>query len=172
MLQTQKFSPVPDNPVPMPEEAGLGDMASFAIGVIQRQYLVVLFVSLIVGFIGATYLWITPPTYTAKAQLIIDRGKSSFLQQQGVVLDTPIDSAQVESQIQIVASERIAASVVKSLHLTEDAEFVGTAGGLLDSLKGRLANVLERLGLNISKSDESTKPDPVHQAATVLLKSL
>jgi succinoglycan biosynthesis transport protein ExoP len=163
-----------DRPAPVREEAGLADMALFAIGVIRRQYLVILSVALIVMSIGATYLWITPPTYTAKAQLIIDRGKSTFLQQQAVFPDTPIDSAQVESQIQILASEHIAASVVKSLHLTEDPEFVGTGGGLVSSLRGRLADFLGGLGLNIFKSKELTNSDfdLVQQATGVLLKNL
>src|ERR1700730_18051655 len=174
MLQTQKLSPALDRPAPVPEEAGLADMAFFAIGVIRRQYLVILSVAFIVISIGTTYLWITPPTYTAKAQLIIDRGKSAFLQQQAVFPDIPIDSAQVESQIQILASEHIAASVVKTLHLTEDPEFVGTGGGLVNSLRGRLADFLGGLGLNIFKSNELTNSDfdLVQQATGVLLKNL
>src|SRR5262249_46645010 len=103
MLQTEKSSPGLDMSVPAPQEAGLADIASLAIGIVRRQYLIILFVTLVAIFIGATYLLITPPTYMAKAQIIIDRGKSTFLQQQQAVFpDTPIDAAQVDSQIQIL----------------------------------------------------------------------
>ena len=135
MLQAQQSSSGLDMPVPVPEEPGLADMASFAIGILRRQYLIILFVTLVATSMGVIYLRMIPPTYTAKAQILIDRSKSAFLQQQGVFPDTPIDYAQVDSQLLILASERIAASVVKNLHLTEDPEFVGTAGGLADSLR-------------------------------------
>ena len=175
MLQTQKSSsvPEPDMPVSVAEEAGLADMAAFAIGILRRQYLIILFTTLVATAIGVTYLRVTPPIYTAKAQIIIDRGKSPFLQQQQAVFpDTPIDAAQVESQIQILGSARIAASVVKNLHLTEDPAFVG--GGLADSIKERLHDTLTRFGLNAFISNERTKSDsdPIHQATSVLLKNI
>src|ERR1700688_3065556 len=117
MLQSHKSFPTQDNalPVPLPEEAGVGEMVSFATGIIRRQWLLLLVVPLITIAIGAIYLAVTPPTYTAKAQIIIDRGKSSFLQQQSIVGDVPIDSAQIENQISILESERIASLTVKKL---------------------------------------------------------
>jgi polysaccharide biosynthesis transport protein len=174
MLQTQKSSLEQDMPVPVPEEAGLADMASFAVGIVKRQYLIILLVSLVGTFIGVTYLRITPPTYAAKAHIIIDRGKSAFLQQQAVFADAPIDAAQVDSQIQILASERIAASVVKNLRLTEDPEFVGTAGGPVDTFKGILGDSLRGLGLEIFRRPEPGKSDsdPLHKATSTLLKNL
>jgi polysaccharide biosynthesis transport protein len=174
MLQTQQSSPVQDMPAPVPEEAGLADLASFAIGIARRQYLIILFVALIATFLGVAYVRIAPPTFTAKAQIIIDRGKSSFLQQQAVLPDSPIDSPQVESQIQILTSNRLAASVVKSLHLTEDPEFVGTGGALLESLRLRLGNFLGGLGLDVFGPQERTESDSssVREAADGLLRNI
>src|SRR5882672_6111035 len=174
MLQTEKSSSVADMPVSLAEEAGLADMASFMIGIVRRQYLIILFITVFATSVGATYLWITPPTYVAKAQILIDRSKSAFLQQQAVFPDTPIDVAQVESQIQILASQRVAASVVKSLHLTEDPEFVGGAGGLVNSLGGTLADALRGLGLNVFRPHERPRSDSdlVHQVAGLLLRNL
>jgi polysaccharide biosynthesis transport protein len=175
MLQTEKSSPAVDMPVPLPEDEGLADMASLVIGIVRRQYLIILFVTLVTASIGATYLWITPPIYTAKAQILIDRSKSAFLQQQQTVFpDTPMDAAQVESQIQILASERIAASVIKALHLTDDAEFIGAGGGLVNSLRGRLADALGGFGLNVFRAHElpTSASDLVHEVAGVLLRNL
>ena len=165
MLQAQQSSSGLDMPVPVPEEPGLADMASFAIGILRRQYLIILFVTLVATSMGVIYLRMIPPTYTAKAQILIDRSKSAFLQQQGVLPDTPIDYAQVDSQLLILASERIAASVVKNLHLTEDPEFVGTAGGLADSLRERLG---DSLGGLLGYHDS----DLLRQATGVLLGNL
>src|SRR5215467_1542024 len=175
MLQTEKLSSAVDMAVAPPAEAGLADMASFVIGILLRQYLIILFVTFVATSIGTTYLWITPPTFAAKAQILIDRGKSAFLQQQQAVFpDTPIDAAQVESQLQLLQSESIAAQVVKTLHLTEDPEFVGAAGKLVSSLGARLGNALRELGLNLFRQDELPRSDLdlVHQAAGTLLKNL
>src|SRR5262249_40176120 len=119
-----------------------------------------------------TYLWITPPTYIAKAQLVIDRGKSTFLQQQAVLPDAPIDSAQVESEIQILMSGRIAALVVKNLHLTEDPEFTGTGGQPFDAFKRTLADFLRGIGLLKPRDPVKSDSDPMSQAAGVLLDNL
>jgi polysaccharide biosynthesis transport protein len=176
MLQTQKSSPALEMPAAVPEETNIADTASFVLGFVRRQYLLLLLATLVATSIGITYLRITPPTYTAKAQIIIDRGKSSpFLQQQAMFPDMPVDNAQVESQSLILTSQRIAASAVKNLHLTEDPEFVGTAGGgLLHSLRVRLADSLRWLALDVSRHDELNKSDSdlVNQAAAGLLRNL
>src|SRR5215468_9273264 len=178
MLQSQRSSPVPDMPVPVTEvpvteDAGLANTASFAIGLVRRQYLIIVLATLVAASIGATYLWATPATYAAKAQIIIDRGKSAFLQQQAFFSDTPMDAAQIESQIQILASERIAVLAVKSLHLTEDLEFVGTGGGLVHSIKQRIGQSLSSLRLDVFKPQPArTDSDLVSQVAAGLLSNL
>jgi polysaccharide biosynthesis transport protein len=183
MLQTPKSSSGLDMGALVQEEPGLADMASLAIGIIQRQYLIILFVTLVTSSMGVIYLRMTPPTYSAKAQIIIDRGKTVFLQQQGVFPDTPIDYAQVDSQLLILTSERIAASVVKNLHLNEDPEFVGTGGrpadsvsgdGPATSVSGKLRDSLRGLGLNIFGPHELPKSDSdlLHQASRTLLGNL
>jgi polysaccharide biosynthesis transport protein len=176
MLQTQKSPPDPNMSDPVAEETGLADTAFMLIGVIRQQYHIILPIALITALIIAsvcvTYLWITPPTYTAKAQLVIDRGKSTFLQQQAVLPDAPIDSAQVESEIQILMSGRIAALVVKNLHLTEDLEFVGTNGQLFDTLKRTLGDFLRGIGLLAPKDPVKFDSDPVSQAAGVVLNNV
>jgi succinoglycan biosynthesis transport protein ExoP len=131
MLQTQKTLSAQDDALPFTQELGLGDMVAVARRIICRQWPFLLVVPLITLTIGAIYLWVTPPTYIAKAQIIIERAKSP-LQQQSIIAETPVDSAQIESQISVLESERIASSVIKGLRLTEDSEFVGA--GLLTNL--------------------------------------
>ena len=74
------------------------------------------------------------PMFTAQAQLMIDARKVQIFQQQSVFGDIPIDTAQVESQVEVLKSENIASAVIKNLHLTEDPEFVRPGGGLLNAL--------------------------------------
>ena len=74
------------------------------------------------------------PSFTAQAQLLIDARKVQVFQQQSILGDIPIDTAQVESQVEVLKSENVALAVIKNLHLTEDPEFVGSGGGLLGTL--------------------------------------
>jgi polysaccharide biosynthesis transport protein len=176
MLQTQKSSPDPDVSDPVAEEAGLAETAFFLIGVIRQQYHIILpaalITALIIASVCVTYIWVTPPAYIAKAQLLIDRGKNAFLQAQALLPDVPIDSAQVESEIQVLMSGRIAALAVKNLQLAEDPEFVGPNGQLLDTLKSRLGDFLRALGLLTPKDPAKSDSDPVSQAAGTVLSNL
>jgi polysaccharide biosynthesis transport protein len=176
MLQAQKLPPEPDAPDPIAEEAGLADTVFFVLGVIRQQYRIIVPVALLTAALIAsaclTYLWIAPPTYIAKTQLVIERGKSPFLQQQAVLPDAPVDSAQVESEIQILMSGPIAALAAKNLHLMEDPEFVGTGSGLIDSVKRSLGRFLRGLGLLKPQASAKSDSDPIQQAAATVLSNL
>src|SRR5579884_1131295 len=74
--------------------------------------------------IGVFYVATTPRAYVATAELLIEPKKEpSFWNRQGVI-DFTIDNAQVESEIAILRSERVAAAVIGELHLADDPEFV------------------------------------------------
>jgi succinoglycan biosynthesis transport protein ExoP len=108
-------------------------LASFASLARRRAGIMVLiFASCVVC--GAVYLYVAPPKYLAHASLIIDTRKTQLFQQQQVLSDTPVDSATVDSQIEVLKSETIAASVVKELHLTTDPEFVGSRPGVFGTI--------------------------------------
>ena len=112
---------------PAPLERGeLGEMVEWAWALLRRQYIVILFCSLLAAATGMIYLLITPPKYTAHASLILDGRKGQFFQQQSILADTPTDAAWVESQVNVVKSVNIAERVIKNLHLTELPEFVGS----------------------------------------------
>jgi polysaccharide biosynthesis transport protein len=123
-----EYEPVPS------EEMGLGEVVNFTWSFLRRQHMVVIFCALLAIVLGLIYLQHTPPRYTAHAAMIIDPRKGQLFQNQSILADGPIDLAGVESQVQIVKSENVAASVIKDLHLTEIPEFVGGAAGPIDQL--------------------------------------
>jgi polysaccharide biosynthesis transport protein len=123
-----EYEPVPN------EEMGLGELVNFTWGFLRRQYMVVIFCTLLAVVFGLIYLQHTPPRYTAHAAMIIDTRKGQLFQNQSILADGPIDLAGVESQVQIVKSENVAASVIKDLHLTEMREFVGGTTDPVDQL--------------------------------------
>ena len=137
MLQTTQDQPaVQREPeIALPEET-LEHIVSF----IRRQFRVIVFVTLLGIALGVVYLVTTPPSYTAQAMLMIDSRKVNLFQQQSVLGDIPIDTASVESQVEVLKSENVALSVIKDLHLTQDPEFIAPSGGLIGTIVGFISN--------------------------------
>jgi succinoglycan biosynthesis transport protein ExoP len=135
MLQVDKRPPVPDVDAAAAESSP-AELLTAIIGFVRRQFAILATVVLLALALGAVYLFTAPPRYTAQAMMIIDTHKVQLFQQQSVLGDVAIDSATVESQVEILKSENISLSVIKDLHLTEDAEFVGSGGGLLGTALG------------------------------------
>ncbi len=106
------------------EENGIGQAVNFALGFLKRQYWVIIFTAVLALAMSAIYLRITPPVYTAEVKVLFGNSKAQFVQQQSVLAaDSPVDSSQLESQIQILKSKAIATSVINQLKLADDPEY-------------------------------------------------
>jgi succinoglycan biosynthesis transport protein ExoP len=104
-------------------------------GFVRRQLPIFLFIVPCSIALGLVYLLTASPHYTAHATLLIDSSKPRILQQQQASIgEVPIDTAQVETQVEILKSENIGLAVIKDLKLTADPEFVGSSGGLLGKI--------------------------------------
>jgi capsular exopolysaccharide synthesis family protein len=78
---------------------------------------------------AVVYLAMTPARYTASSMLLFDVRKNEPFQQQGY-LNAAADSAFVDSQVEVLKSENLARSVVRTLSLQSDPEFARPAGFL------------------------------------------
>jgi Mrp family chromosome partitioning ATPase/capsular polysaccharide biosynthesis protein len=96
--------------------------------------------------LGLLYVLFSPSTYVATTQLLIEPTKQQALWQDNGLIDLTIDNAQVESQVQVLQSERIANSVVTKLGLINDPEFRGGATADDDRLHVALAHFASALG--------------------------
>ncbi|MGN6305429.1 MAG: Wzz/FepE/Etk N-terminal domain-containing protein, partial [Mesorhizobium sp.] len=72
--------------------------------------------------IGLFYVSTTDSTYTASTQILIEPRVSQHLQDAGEV-NLSLDTAQVESQIAVMQSEKIATMVIDQLRLLDDPDF-------------------------------------------------
>lgn len=109
-------------------------------GFIRRQLPIFLFVTACAFGLGLAYLVTAAPKYTAHAKLLIDSNKARVLQSQQAALgDIPLDTAQVETQVEVLKSEKIGLAVVKEMRLTEDPEFVGKGGGFIGAVMSYLS---------------------------------
>lgn len=115
--------------------ASLQEFVDLALGFLRRQWPILVFITACAIMLGVVYLFTTPKQYTAHAMLLIDTSKSHVLQQQQQAFgDLPLDSAQVETQVELLKSEGIGLSVIKEMKLTEEPEFVASKQGLIGAL--------------------------------------
>ncbi len=135
MLRIDKSGP--ENSLRIQNESEL-DLV-YLLQVLRRQKWVIATVACAVVSLAALYCFIVTPQYTASAELLIDtqqaRGLEVMPQLTGIM-----DSAGIDSQVQILQSERIAKAVIKELKLVEakkkaieenGSSIVQTVGGFL-----------------------------------------
>lgn len=134
MLQT-RITPPREIESPTQESASLEQTISAVVALIGRQYPMMIFVMCLCIGLAGVYLLTAPKRYTGTAVLLIDSRKMQGLQTQAPAGgDSPIDSAMVDSQVEVLKSETIATSVIKQLNLLDSPEFTGDEGGLLTSI--------------------------------------
>lgn len=108
-------------------------------GLVVRHLPVMLLTFAVCVALGGTYLITAPRLYSSTAELIIDSRKSQALQQQNPLgTELPLDSATVESQVEILKSESIALAVINDLRLFDVPEFTSPSGidAVLDGISG------------------------------------
>jgi succinoglycan biosynthesis transport protein ExoP len=140
MLQIRNPEPLTKFSGPQPTTLSPSDLLASLASLARRRFGVFVLVFSVCVMCGAIYLYIAAPKFMAQASLLIDTRKAQLFQQQSVVADATVDSATVDSQIEVLKSEAIAAAVVKDLHLTSDPEFVGSKPGVLGTLLGYLSS--------------------------------
>ena len=100
------------------EFIGLSDITEFL-----RRYIGTIIACLAASLlVGGFYNLTTDPTFTASAQILIEPKLPQHLQEGGEV-NLSLDTAQVESQIAVMQSEKIAAMVIDQLKLVDDPAF-------------------------------------------------
>jgi succinoglycan biosynthesis transport protein ExoP len=106
------------------------------------------------------YVVATPPSFTASATLIIDPRSDPVRKQSGTPEQTP-DSQFIDSQVEILKSERIALAVIKQFDLIHDPDFIGPGDGPIGMLVRWISGWREWLGVGEGESER----DPSQLAA-------
>jgi len=197
MLQFSKTHSAEDYGRAAPEANSAAELLENLLGIVRRQYALILFVGVLTMVLAFVYVVAATPRFMAVATMFIDRGKlQPFAQQQQILVDNPIDSGAIDSQIEIIKSDTIALSVMNSLHLTDDPEFggeeaAGMSSGLFSGLfhtnnknlssdlsRKALASFQQRLSVNrvgmsfvIAVSFISDKPERAAQIANAVVEA-
>lgn len=143
MLQISKLDQNSDREASFADYVSPDQILSSVVGFFRRQYPVILGTLIATLLIGAAYMLIVRSTYTAQATIIIDTRKIQAFQSQSMFNEVPIDSPAVESQVELIKSDNIARSVIRDLHLVDDAEFTRYGGGLLGNLQYYIYSIFE-----------------------------
>jgi len=156
------------DPVAADKEPGFVELFQFLFRIVRQQYLIMLPVALLVTALGTLYAFTTPPTYTARAAMIIDKGTVQ-VQLGGILSEVPVE---VDSQIQLIKSEAVALAVVDKLKLAEDPEFIDPPVGLLGRMRTFVADHLRQWLFSVRATDAAVEADPAGLAATNALERL
>ncbi|MGY4606972.1 succinoglycan biosynthesis transport protein ExoP [Bradyrhizobium sp. USDA 4474] len=141
MLQTRIPNPQGSTQVQGNDTASLEHTVSVALGLISRQYPVMIITVLLCLAMAGVYLATAPKRFTGTAVLLMDSRKMQGLQTQvGASGDNPIDTAMVDSQVEVLKSETIASAVIKDLRLLDSPEFMREDEGLLGGLNRLFAS--------------------------------
>lgn len=137
------------------DQGGLGDLVNYAIAFLRRQYALMVFVTVLAIGISLIYLRVTPPIYTAQVKVLFESPKAKFVQQQSMLAESPLDAAQLESQIQVIKSKAIATAVVDQLNLVNDPDF-NAAAQPLQKLIGLVKGLF---GASTARHDDKTSSE-------------
>lgn len=119
------------------DSGGISDVINFGIGLLRRQYLMILVTAGLVTAASLLYLRLASPTYTAQVQILLANPKPQFVQQQSLLAEPAFDLNQIETQLQLLRSKATAVAVIDQLKLSDDPDFNGS-GVSLQSLWQRI----------------------------------
>src|SRR3954451_19621008 len=137
MLQANRVDLELNGDTRVPETSTPAELLVSCWKFVRREYVIVLLCLLTALPLGGAYLLIAPASYTASAMLLIETRKGQFSPERAVVGDIPIDPAWIETQLTILVSEDLLASVAKDLGLADSPEFNTSLGQRAQSLMVR-----------------------------------
>jgi succinoglycan biosynthesis transport protein ExoP len=105
------------------QETSFGELAHGAIGIVRRQLLVIALIGAVGASLGAFYVLLTPPTYTAEVRIVFDPRRVQLFPK-ATFSEGQIDEPALQSEIELVKSEPVALSAINALGLAKDPEFL------------------------------------------------
>lgn len=140
MLQMNKPSSEINRAFPEVDSSPSQTLTSY-LDIVRRQFPTMIAIISAGVILALLYLFTAAPLFTSSASMVIDTRKVQLFQQQSILGDVAVDSATVETQVEILKSENISLAVIRDLHLTEDLEFTSSGGGLLGSIVGAVSSM-------------------------------
>jgi succinoglycan biosynthesis transport protein ExoP len=129
------------------------------VSIVRRQRWVIAAVFLAVLVLGAVYCVVARPKYTAENDIIIDSHKN-VADLTASLADATLDSAAIDSQVEIIKSDNVATLVVKALQLDQNDQFMGN-----DNPLAAVGNVLKIFDFKSWFTSTTVSEEDARQAA-------
>ena len=139
----------------------------------RRQARVLVVAALAGLLVGLAYVITAIPQYTATTNLLIDSQKDKS-QVSASIAELTFDTGAIDSQVEVMKSEKIALAVIRDLKLTSDPEFQGARGTLIGQALSLLRGVFD-IGswfVTREKSDAEAEADLTRAAVAELKRNL
>jgi succinoglycan biosynthesis transport protein ExoP len=114
----------------------------FVLAAARRQAPMIAAIAILGLVAGWVYLRAAVPLYTATTNILIDSLKDQHTVA-ATIADLTFDSAAIDSQVEVLKSEKVALSVTSAMNLTKDAEFMAGPKTLMGDTLGRLRAMLD-----------------------------
>lgn len=108
----------------------------------QRSIVAVLFSCFMV--LGFLYYLVTPPSFTATGTLVVDKRKVQLFQNESVLSGIDVDTATVQTEVEVLKSDSLSLAVIRKLHLADDPEFTGPSVEPVGRLIGLITGLFAR----------------------------
>jgi len=137
----------------------------------RRQARVVGVAAAIGVLLGLSYCVTATPKYTAKTDLLIDSQKDKN-ELSASIAELTFDAGAIDSQVEVMKSEKIALAVISAMKLTRDPEFMGVRGTLIGQAMSALRMAFDFSGWFVTRQkSDSEEEDQLQRAAIAQLKS-
>ncbi|MGE0237199.1 MAG: polysaccharide biosynthesis tyrosine autokinase [Parvibaculaceae bacterium] len=112
------------------------------LAVARRQWRIAALSVAVMLALGALYLLIAPPKYTATTNILIDQDSGKILYQGSALERTVEDEARILSQVEVLVSDKVGLAVVDKLNLTKDPVFMEAPADPLQMAKSAIRSML------------------------------
>ena len=139
-----------------------------------RRQAPMLIVAAILGLLlGLAYIVTALPLYTASTDLLIDSQKDKN-DVSASIAELTFDTGAIDSQVEVLKSEKISLAVISALKLTSDPEFMGVRGSLIGQALGLLRTTFnfDRWFVTRDKSEDERTFDQQRAAMAQLKNNL
>src|SRR3954452_12517408 len=138
---------------------GLADLLM----VLSRRKYLLLGTMAIVTLIGIVNVFLLTPLYTASTSVMVDPQEQRVINVESLVAGVPADQSTIESEIQVIQSDELAARVIRQLGLDRRAEFNPKVAAEEDADSFKLPNLRDLPPVKWVRSlfsDGEEVPDP------------
>jgi succinoglycan biosynthesis transport protein ExoP len=131
-----------DRPSPSLEGAAATIDLDTVLAAARRQYKVIAATTVATMLLAIGYIVVATPIYTSTADILLDSRQFGAVDIARDQANLTFNSTAIESQVEVLKSEKIALAVIDKLNLTADPEFV--AGNFIGNLVSKVVEQFSR----------------------------